>query len=211
MKSTCMIILSALASTNAFVAPSQTRANTALSAEKSRTEFLRDIAAVGITAATTAGVTLPAFADETTASGVVIKVTKSGNGPAPEIGELAAIRFAAFAGENKIDDIFDTPEPYYTRVGSGGLIKGVEEVIPKMRVGDRWVLTVPVSYFSSLVLLSVGSYFLAIVFPLFPLFLTQVCHTYILIYRETLPLVPRADLPLLESLVFPEMLKLFLM
>ena len=24
---------------------------------------------------------------------------------------------------NVIDDIFDKPEPYYTRVGSGGLIK----------------------------------------------------------------------------------------
>lgn len=49
-----------------------------------------------------------------------------GDGPQPEIGELIAIRFAAFCGSNKIDDIFDTPEPYYTRVGSGGLIKGVE-------------------------------------------------------------------------------------
>lgn len=146
MKSTCILLLSALAPAAAFVAPAaQSRSSTALAAEKSRTEFLRDIAAVGITAASTAGLGLPAFADEVTPSGVSIKVTKSGSGPAPVVGELAAIRFAAFAGENKIDDIFETPEPYYTRVGSGGLIKGVEEVLPKMRVGDRWVLTVPVS------------------------------------------------------------------
>ena len=58
---------------------------------------------------------------------------------------MAAIRVSAYAGDNKIDDIFETPEPYYTRIGSGGLIKGVEEVLPKMRVGDRWVLTIPVS------------------------------------------------------------------
>lgn len=76
---------------------------------------------------------------------MAIKVTKSGNGPEPKIGEMAAIRFAAYQGETKIDDIFSTVEPYYTRIGSGGLIKGVEEVLPKMRVGDRWVLTVPVS------------------------------------------------------------------
>jgi FKBP-type peptidyl-prolyl cis-trans isomerase len=100
---------------------------------------------VGVTAAVVQQ-PFPAFADETLPSGVAIKVVKSGNGPQPDIGELAAIRFASFAGENKIDDIFETPEPYYTRVGSGGLIKGVEEVLPKMRVGDRWVLTVPVSY-----------------------------------------------------------------
>ena len=90
---------------------------------------------------------LPAVADEKLANGVTYAVKKSGKGPKPEIGELVAIRFAAYAGDNKIDDIFDTPEPYYTRVGSGALIKGVEETLPLMTVGDRWVLTVPVSYF----------------------------------------------------------------
>jgi len=88
-----------------------------------------------------------AFAAEevTLPSGVKYIVKKQGNGPKPEIGELCAIRFAAFAGSNKIDDIFETPEPYYTRVGSGGLLKGVESTLPLMRVGDRWELTVPVS------------------------------------------------------------------
>mmetsp|Transcript_28550 Transcript_28550/g.46351 ORF Transcript_28550/g.46351 Transcript_28550/m.46351 type:complete len:192 (+) Transcript_28550:113-688(+) len=143
MKSTCILLLSAFAPAAAFVAPSQSQSATALSAQKSRTEFLRDVAAIGITAATTTGLSLPAFADETTASGVVIKVTKEGKGPKPDKGELAAIRFSSFAGPNKIDDVFETPEPYYTRVGSGGLIKGVEEILPQMRVGDRWVLTIP--------------------------------------------------------------------
>lgn len=76
-------------------------------------------------------------------SGVSYTVTKAGSGPKPQIGQLAAIRFKAVAGKTVIDDIYGTQEPYYTRVGSGGLIKGVEEVLPKMRVGDRWVLTVP--------------------------------------------------------------------
>lgn len=150
MKSTCILLASAfVAPTVAFVAPKSTTTNNnnvQLSAQKSRIEFLRDIATVGIATATVGGVTLPAFADETLPSGVAIKVTKSGKGPAPDVGEMAAIRFSAYAGDNKIDDVFDTPEPYYTRIGSGGLIKGVEEVLPKMRVGDRWVLTVPVSF-----------------------------------------------------------------
>ena len=46
-------------------------------------------------------------------------------------------------GTMVIDDIFGSPEPYYTRVGSGGLLKGIEEVIPLMRVGDRFVVTIP--------------------------------------------------------------------
>lgn len=85
-----------------------------------------------------------AAAVETLPSGVTYQVVKAGDGPKPEIGELIAIRFAAFAGDNKIDDIFDTPEPYYTRLGSGGLLKGVETTLPLMRVGDRWKLTIPV-------------------------------------------------------------------
>jgi FKBP-type peptidyl-prolyl cis-trans isomerase len=148
MKSTCICLLSLLAPTAAFVAPSASQSSTRLSAQaSSRADFLRDVttAVVGVTAAAVVQQPFPAFADETLPSGVAIKVVKSGNGPQPDIGELAAIRFSSFAGENKIDDIFETPEPYYTRVGSGGLIKGVEEVLPKMRVGDRWVLTIPVS------------------------------------------------------------------
>ena len=150
MKSSIIIILSIFTPSAAFVAPSpSSTSSTSLfssSAPTSRTDFLRDIAAVGFTAAAGFGLgSSPAYADEITPSGVAIKVTKAGNGPAPKIGELAAIRFASFQGETKIDDIFVTAEPYYTRVGSGGLIKGVEEVLPKMRVGDRWVLTIPVS------------------------------------------------------------------
>lgn len=151
MRATCILLLSTLVPSAAFVSPAPTARSTvtsSLSAQKSRTEFLRDAAGLGIAAASAAaggGPALPAYADEITPSGVSIKVTKSGTGPAPTVGELAAIRFSAYQGETKIDDIFDTPEPYFTRVGSGGLIKGVEEVLPKMRVGDRWVLTIPVS------------------------------------------------------------------
>ena len=86
----------------------------------------------------------PAFAEKLP-SGVTYEVIKNGDGPKPEIGELIAIRFAAFCGSNKIDDIFDTPEPYYTRLGSGGLLKGVESTLPLMRLGDRWKLEIPVS------------------------------------------------------------------
>ena len=89
-------------------------------------------------------VSSPAFAEKLP-SGVTYEVIKKGDGPQPEVGELIAIRFAAFCGSNKIDDIFDTPEPYYTRVGSGGLLKGVESTLPLMRVGDRWRLEIPVS------------------------------------------------------------------
>jgi peptidylprolyl isomerase len=113
---------------------------------------------------------MPALAEEVTTlpNGVSYTVSKKGDGPVPMLGDLVALRFAAYCGDNKIDDIFGTPEPYYTRIGSGGLLKvrkrilynsmahenetrilltrltqGVEETIPLMRVGDRWVLSIP--------------------------------------------------------------------
>ena len=89
-----------------------------------------------------------AWADTTLPNGVSYKVVKEGSGAKPTIGDLVAVRFAAYAGDVKIDDIFETPEPYYTRLGSGGLIKGVEETLPLMQLGDRWVLTIPVRFAS---------------------------------------------------------------
>lgn len=86
----------------------------------------------------------PALAVDSLPSGVTVEVVKSGDGPKPDRGELVAIRFKAFANDNKIDDIFDSPEPYYTRLGMGGLIAGVEQTLPQMRLGDRWKLTIPV-------------------------------------------------------------------
>lgn len=132
-------------SASAWVPSSPSRtATTTSQLQATRNEFLKTVAT------TTAGVALggllkvqPASA-ETLESGVTYEVVKKGDGPKPEIGELIAIRFAAYNGPVKIDDIFDTPEPYYTRLGSGGLIKGVEQTLPLMRLGDRWKLTIPV-------------------------------------------------------------------
>jgi len=147
MMLTSSILATLLIGANAFTAPNPTfasRSSTSLHAEMSRTNFLSSAASIAIGSALIPKV---ALADEVVKlpSGVSYTITTAGDGPKPEIGELAAIRFKALCVEtgNQIDDIFNTPEPYYTRVGSGGMLKGVEEVIPKMRVGDRWVLTIP--------------------------------------------------------------------
>ena len=47
-----------------------------------------------------------AAATETLPNGVSYEVVKAGTGPKPEIGELVAIRFSAYYGDKKIDDIF---------------------------------------------------------------------------------------------------------
>jgi peptidylprolyl isomerase len=152
--STILAILSTITFTQgfspAFNGRSTSTSLSAVNGEQSRSNFLKTLTG-GAAAAAFSTLASPMIvnADEGSTvklpSGTVYEVLKTGDGPQPTIGELAAIRFRAEVKQtgNKIDDIFDTPEPYYTRVGSGGLLKGVEEVLPKMRVGDRYFITVP--------------------------------------------------------------------
>ena len=140
--STAIVVAGLCASAQAWTTPTPNNQN---AAQVSRKSVLETLVKGG--AATVAASLLsqqPAFAaSETLPSGVSYEVVKKGDGPKPEVGELVAIRFAAYFGDRKIDDIFETPEPYYTRLGSGGLLKGVESTLPMMRVGDRWKLTIP--------------------------------------------------------------------
>lgn len=129
MKTSAVIcVLASVASTNAFTVSNPARTQTALSADVSRNNFLKQVAGAGVAAA--AGVFNPmaAFADEEVVklpSGTSYVIVKSGDGPFPKVGELAGIKFRAKVVQSgkQIDDIFDFSEPYYTRVGSGGLIK----------------------------------------------------------------------------------------
>ena len=106
--------------------------STSLSAtnEQSRSNFLQTITGgAAAVAFSTFGSPLIANAEEgaavTLPSGTVYQILKEGTGPPSVVGELAAIRFKAEVQQSgqKIDNIFDSPEPYYTRVGSGGLLK----------------------------------------------------------------------------------------
>ena len=154
--------------TNAWMPTTQTRSTTSLQAAISRQDFFQQAAATAVVSASVAGIWNPTAAmsaDEVISlpNGVTYTVVKKGTGPQPSIGELAAIRFKAYFGETKIDDIFDTPEPYYTRVGSGAMLKGVEEVLPMMVLGDRWVLTIPVSTVFLVQIVGCGKYVLSYV------------------------------------------------
>ena len=141
---TALVSLCTVQSTQAWTSPKISNSQPA-AAEVSRKTMLQTLVKGGVaTAAATFLVEQPAYAEKLP-SGVSYEIVKGGSGVKPEVGELIAIRFAAFVDGRKIDDIFDTPEPYYTRLGSGGLLKGVESTLPLMKLGDRWKLTIPVS------------------------------------------------------------------
>ena len=135
--------------------PSSSNTQITTSSTSTRADFLQSVWTSSATAAAAAAVVIgmgtpsqvnAAVSSETVTlpNGVIYTVVKQGSGPKPEKGELVAIRFSAYNGDVQIDNIFDTPEPYYTRVGSGNLIPGVETTLPLMQLGDRWKMTIPV-------------------------------------------------------------------
>lgn len=81
--------------------------------EMTRKSMLTTLVQGGAAAAAASLTFLPtqaAFAatTETLPSGVTYQVIKDGKGPKPDVGELVAIRFAAYYGDRKIDDIYGT-------------------------------------------------------------------------------------------------------
>ncbi len=126
---TTVSLLASMVGTSAFTTSTPAfRTQTSLSADVSRSNFLKNVVGAAGVASITTMVPSFAFADEEEIklpSGTSYTIIKNGEGPIPKIGELAGIRFKAEVKQsgNKIDDIFDTPEPYYTRIGTGGLLK----------------------------------------------------------------------------------------
>ncbi|GAB0493397.1 hypothetical protein MMPV_004679 [Pyropia vietnamensis] len=79
----------------------------------------------------------------TTASGLKYKVVKKGTGPKPVEGDLVTIRFKGEYNGVAFDDLFKVEEPYFYRIGSGNILKGVSESVDMMSVGDVYQLSIP--------------------------------------------------------------------
>lgn len=52
-----------------------------------------------------------------------LKVVTEGKGPAPQIGDLVGIRFKGSYNGVVFDNLFNSTEPYFYRVGSGSVLK----------------------------------------------------------------------------------------
>ncbi|KAK4535039.1 hypothetical protein CDCA_CDCA03G1064 [Cyanidium caldarium] len=105
---------------------------------------------IGVASAALASTALPRFSraadSATTPLPFPVERIRDGSGPTPEMGDLVGIRFRGAVGDVVFDDILSSPEPYFMRVGSGNTLRGVEEAVKRMRVGDRWRLTLPPEY-----------------------------------------------------------------
>ena len=91
--------------------------------------------------------TLPAAtsgAAVTTATGLTYIATKAGQGALAKAGDTVSVHYTGMLTDGtKFDSSRDSNEPYEFALGAGRVIKGWDEGIARMRVGDQAILVIP--------------------------------------------------------------------
>lgn len=79
-----------------------------------------------------------------TPSGLIYVITRRSKGRYPRPGETVAVHYTGLLTNGvKFDSSLDRGQPYEFRLGSGGVIKGWDEGIAKLRVGEQATLVIP--------------------------------------------------------------------
>ena len=80
----------------------------------------------------------------TTTSGLKYIITKKGSGEPAKIGFAADVGYKGFFADGKVfDQSQDREKPFSFILGSGQVIKGWEEGVALMHVGDQFQLIIP--------------------------------------------------------------------
>lgn len=81
-----------------------------------------------------------------TASGLKYKITQLGSGPRAKAGDIVSVHYT---GKLTNDTVFDSSvkrgQPFSFKLGQGQVIKGWDEGIALLNVGDKAVFTIPAS------------------------------------------------------------------
>jgi peptidylprolyl isomerase len=86
----------------------------------------------------------PAQLGVTTASGLTYVVTHNAGGRRPQPGEMAFLHYTVLLTDGtKIESSLDQGEPFDFLLGGGGVIKGMDEAVANLGLGDEAVLIVP--------------------------------------------------------------------
>ncbi len=89
-------------------------------------------------------VTCPPSASTTTPSGLTYVVTQRGTGRQPKAGETVAVHYTGTLTSGvKFDSSRDRGQPIEFPLGQGRVIKGWDEGIAQLHVGDQAILIIP--------------------------------------------------------------------
>ena len=80
----------------------------------------------------------------TTPSGLTYLITKKGTGPQLKAGDTVIMNYTGTLTNGvKFDSSYDRNEPFAFPLGAGRVIKGWDEGVAKLRVGDHAILVIP--------------------------------------------------------------------
>jgi FKBP-type peptidyl-prolyl cis-trans isomerase len=73
-----------------------------------------------------------------------IEMIMTGTGPAPRRGSTVTVHYTGWLPDGtKFDSSVDRDEPFSFVLGTGQVIKGWDDGVAKLRVGDKAKLTIP--------------------------------------------------------------------
>ena len=81
-----------------------------------------------------------------TESGLQYKITEKGNGEQPQFGDKVTVHYTGFltdSAKTKFDSSLDRDQPFTFKLGKGQVIKGWDEGIALLSVGDKATFTIP--------------------------------------------------------------------
>ncbi|HYY56716.1 MAG TPA: FKBP-type peptidyl-prolyl cis-trans isomerase [Pyrinomonadaceae bacterium] len=85
-----------------------------------------------------------AAAATTTASGLTYLITRRGTGRQPKAGETVVVHYTGTLSNGvKFDSSRDRGEPFAFKLAAGRVIKGWDEGVAQLRVGDEAMLVIP--------------------------------------------------------------------
>lgn len=81
-----------------------------------------------------------------TASGLIFLVTKQGTGAQAKAGDTVSVHYTGTLTDGTpFDSSRNSGQPFEFELGAGRVIKGWDEGIAKMKVGDQAILVIPPS------------------------------------------------------------------
>ena len=79
-----------------------------------------------------------------TPSGLIYVITRRSSGRLPRAGETVVVNYTGLLGSGvKFDSSLDGGQPFKFKLGAGRVIKGWDEGIAKLRVGEQATLIIP--------------------------------------------------------------------
>lgn len=80
----------------------------------------------------------------TTPSGLTYLITKKGTGPQLKAGDTVILNYTGtLTNGMKFDSSYDRNKPFEFNLGAGRVIKGWDEGVAKLHVGDHAILVIP--------------------------------------------------------------------